>query len=281
MKKFILSGLVAMCLGTFALGGGGPAATLEERIADRQSWPGEVTVQANTKATVLKQDKPAGVMLLGAGKRLVVVSVTAEGVVGRTGAAVVRVPLDKTDFVQGCAGPAAVNETAAVEETRPAPTAARSAPSVMQRRLSGKLVRLSGSALQPVQDASLEGVKYYALYYSASWCGPCRRFTPSLVSAYRKLKVEHPEFELVFISSDASSGDMRDYMRGDQMPWPALKYDLREQNPELLRYSGPGIPCLVLVDASGRVLADSYEGDNYVGPQKVLNETARLLQRGG
>lgn len=73
---------------------------------------------------------------------------------------------------------------------------------------------------------------------------------------------------------------MRDYMKADQMPWLALKYELRERNPELMRYSGPGIPCLVLVDAAGRVLADSYDGDNYVGPGHVLRETIRILERG-
>jgi hypothetical protein len=70
-------------------------------------------------------------------------------------------------------------------------------------------------------------------------------------------------------------------MKGDNMPWTALKYDLRQQNPELLRYAGNGIPCLVLVDSAGRVLADSYQGDNYVGPGHVVRETMKILQRGG
>jgi hypothetical protein len=36
----------------------------------------------------------------------------------------------------------------------------------------------------------------------------------------------------------------------------------------------------VLVDASGRVLADSYRGDDYLGPGHVLSETIKRLERG-
>jgi nucleoredoxin len=123
----------------------------------------------------------------------------------------------------------------------------------------------------------LAGVKYYGLYYSASWCGPCRAFTPGFVSAYRELKAAHPEFEVVFVSADHSAGDMLDYMREDRMPWLAVKYEQREQ--KVIEYSGPGIPCLVLVDAKGKVLADTYSGDDYLGPQQVLDKTRRILQQ--
>lgn len=154
-------------------------------------------------------------------------------------------------------------------------------PSRMERQLAGKLVRLSGSALKPVDDTALAGVKYYALYFSASWCGPCRQFTPQFISAYQQLKQKHPEFEAVFVSADRSAGAMRDYMRDDRMPWPAVSYDQLKRLPEIQRYGGPGIPCLVLVAADGRVLADSFDNqENYLGPQHVLAETRRLLARG-
>jgi nucleoredoxin len=150
----------------------------------------------------------------------------------------------------------------------------------MQRRLAGKLVRHDGSRVQAVGDDALAGIKYYALYYSASWCGPCRQFTPGLVKAYRELKAKHPEFELIFVSADRSASAMADYMKKDGMPWLAVKFDQREHTPEILRYSGPGIPCLVLVASDGRVLADSYEGDNYIGPQSALAQTRRILAKG-
>lgn len=260
------------------------AVTLEEIAADPKLWPTEVTVTATTKATEIKNGQPAGMMLVGAGKKLTVSGIAADGVTGKLGGATVRVPVDKTDLSRRLDPNFVPEEPAPVAEAAPA-TAAPAAPAgrmtAMHRRLSGKLVQLAGNGLQPVSDARLAGVKYFGLYYSASWCGPCRQFTPGFISTYRQIKQKYPQFEVVFISADHSANDMRDYMKADNMPWTALKYDLRSQNPELLRYAGDGIPCLVLVDASGRVLADSYQGDNYVGPGVVLREAIRILESGG
>jgi nucleoredoxin len=149
----------------------------------------------------------------------------------------------------------------------------------MTRRLQGKLVRLQGNGLQPYEAGRLNGVKFYALYYSASWCGPCRQFTPRLVEAYRTLKADYPEFEVVFVSADNSAGDMKDYMKDDRMTWPALKFDAVQTSEEIMRYCGNGIPCLVLVDGKGKVLSDTNRGGDYVGPQAVLEDTRKLLQK--
>jgi len=279
MKTILLFVLFAGALSTAV------AISLEQLAADPARWPQEVTVTVSTRATVLKGGKPAGLMLLGAGKTLVVTNIAADGVTGKISGDTVRVPVDKTDLhARTGAGapppPPAVEEAPATAAAAPAKTArTATGPTKMQRNLAGRLVRLDGSSLKPVDDASLAGVKYYALYYSASWCGPCRQFTPQLVKAYRQLKAQHPEFELVFLSADRSAGDMRDYMREDKVPWLAMKFDARTQ--EMMDYSGPGIPCLVLVNEHGRVLSDSYAGDNYLGPGKVLQDTQRILQRGG
>lgn len=261
------------------------AATLEELVAQPELRPAEVTVKVATRATVVRDGQDAGMMLVGAGKVLAVTDVSAGGVTGRFGAATVRVPVEKTDLLARtgavAAAPAAAEPTPppppAAEAKRPAAAKPAAGPTRMQRQLAGKLVRLEGGSLKPVDDRQLAGVKYYAIYFSASWCGPCRQFTPELVKAYAKLKQGHPEFELVFFSADRSAGSMRDYMKEDKMPWPAVSFDQREDN--IQSYCGPGIPCLVLVDTHGRVLSDSFEGENYVGPGKVLNDTFQLLAR--
>jgi nucleoredoxin len=256
------------------------APSLAELAADPQLWPQEVTVTGSAKATVIKHGQPAGMMLIGAGKKLTVTGIAADGVTGKLGGATVKVPVEKTNLLAGGSSPDEGVEEAREEAPAPAPALPPGARPAMQRRLAGKLVALAGGGLKPVADERLDGVKYYALYFSASWCGPCRQFTPGFVRFYREMKAKHPEFEVVFVSADNSAGDMAGYMKQDGMPWLAVKYDQVPRSPEIQRYSGPGIPCLVLVDANGRVLSDSYDGDNYVGPGKVLQDTQRILKRG-
>jgi nucleoredoxin len=255
------------------------AITLEEIASDPKLWPAEVTVTATTKATQIRNGQPAGMMLVGAGKKLTVSGIAADGVTGKLGGTTVRVAVDKTDLLARL-DPSFVPAVPAEEAAAAAP-ADTGAPSVMQRRLSGKLVKFAGGSYQAVKDEQLAGVKYYGLYYSASWCGPCRQFTPGFINTYRQIRQKYPQFEVVFISSDRSANDMRDYMKADNMPWPALKYDVRQHSPDLMKYGGPGIPCLVLVDGTGRVLADSFQGDNYLGPGHVLREAIRILESGG
>lgn len=271
----------------------GGAATLEELIAEPRAWPVELAITSPARATVLEKGQPKGAMLLGTGRTITVTAITADGITGKVGGMVVRVPVEKTDLLSRVSGLVVAPPPPAAGATAAAPGAATSGPtvpatkpaagaaaSIMQRRLAGKLVRLQGSGWQPVDAATLGSVKYYALYYSASWCGPCKAFTPDLVRDYRQLKAQYPQFEVVFISSDHNVAAMRDYMREDRMAWPALKYEARSGAEELMRYGGPGIPCLVLVDDKGAVLSDSFEGDNYVGPRKVLADAKRILQSG-
>jgi nucleoredoxin len=147
----------------------------------------------------------------------------------------------------------------------------------MANLLHGKLVNFSDGSLQSYDDLKLSGKKYFGLYHSAHWCGPCRKFTPELVNFYKQMTAAHPEFEIVFVSADHSAFEMQQYMQLTGMPWAALPYDDTKQERELTQYFGNGIPDLVIVDGNGRVLSDSYHGGEYVGPSKVLNDFGKLL----
>jgi hypothetical protein len=56
-----------------------------------------------------------------------------------------------------------------------------------------------------------------------------------------------------------------------------MRFDAIGGSDEITRYAGSGIPCLVLVDANGKVLSDSCRTGDYVGPITVLNDTTKLL----
>jgi nucleoredoxin len=123
----------------------------------------------------------------------------------------------------------------------------------------------------------LANKKLFAFYFSAHWCQPCRKFTPQLVEYYNRVVAQHPEFEIVFYSFDKSASAMEMYMRETNMPWPAIDYGKLQEKEVLKKNAGDGIPALVLVDGTGKVLSSSYAGSQYVGPAKVLSDLDAIL----
>ena len=143
--------------------------------------------------------------------------------------------------------------------------------------LKGDLVHWHNGSLTRFDDAPLEKKKLYALYFSAHWCGPCRKFTPQLVEYYNRVAPQHPEFELIFVSNDRAPFNMETYMKQTNMPWPAIDFAKIGGKEALNRYEGKAIPCLVLIDASGKVISNSYEGEKYLGPAKVVTDLETIF----
>lgn len=57
------------------------------------------------------------------------------------------------------------------------------------------------------------------LYFSASWCPPCRKFTPILIDFYNNF-CKSNNIEIVFISSDQDIPSFNEYFK--KMPWCSL-----------------------------------------------------------
>lgn len=130
----------------------------------------------------------------------------------------------------------------------------------------------------PVSETGLLENNYLLLYFSAHWCPPCQAFTPKLVD-FHKANGGGQLFETVLISSDHNETAMFDYMRETQMPWPAVKYQSAGAKELNRTFSGDGIPRLVLLDSKGHLLADSFKGREYLGPQSVLEKLKDLLAK--
>nr|CAD1827387.1 unnamed protein product [Ananas comosus var. bracteatus] len=113
------------------------------------------------------------------------------------------------------------------------------------------LVRNNGDQ---VNISSLDG-KIVGLYFSASWCGPCHRFTPKLVEVYNELSSKGGKFEVVFISSDEDEDSFSTYF--SNMPWLAIPFSDSQTRDNLSDlFDVVGIPCLVILDENGRILTN-------------------------
>ena len=136
--------------------------------------------------------------------------------------------------------------------------------------LRPKLVRCHDGTISRPDGSELEKKKFVALYYSAHWCAPCRKFTPQLVDYYNRTVAAHPEFEIIFVSSDRSRFGWETYIGETKMPWLAVDFDQLGDMAGIRKLGGGSIPSLLVLDNASRIVASSYDGEKYLGPENAV-----------
>ncbi len=160
-----------------------------------------------------------------------------------------------------------LGSTAISAEPAETPTGSTGA---LAKSLGDSLVHFENGELVNISTVeALDGKKLIAVYYSAHWCPPCRAFTPSLVDFYKETTAAHPEFELIFVSSDRSEDAMAEYMEWGKMPFLAVDFDKVRKSP-LRKHSARGIPYMVVLDADGKVVLEKPAGQDWIHPGQLL-----------
>ncbi|MCK6470979.1 MAG: redoxin family protein [Planctomycetes bacterium] len=144
----------------------------------------------------------------------------------------------------------------------------------LRSMLDGKLADAHGAA---ISTDALKDKRFVLLYFSAGWCPPCHQFTPKLVEFYNA-HGGGKDFEVVFVSSDADTAKMQEYIDEYKMPWLAVKHDQIKASGLQERYAGNGIPDLEMLDGTGQVLSSSFAGKSYRGPYEVLKDLEKALK---
>ena len=116
---------------------------------------------------------------------------------------------------------------------------------------------LLNAAGKVVSGETLSG-KYVGLYFSASWCPPCRTFTPKLVEFH---KANKDKFEVLLVSADNSEKAQANYMKKYMMPWLAVKHQSIAANLLVKKMGVSGIPYLVVLAPDGSVVTKDGRGD--------------------
>jgi thiol-disulfide isomerase/thioredoxin len=117
--------------------------------------------------------------------------------------------------------------------------------------------------------------RFLFIYFSAHWCPPCRAFTPRLVEFYNQ-NFGTGDFDLLFVSGDRGPEAMDAYMSDTNMPWAGIKFGHTAIAALHRKFGVSGIPCLVLLNEKDEVLASSFKGETYLGPQVALQKYAAL-----
>lgn len=120
-----------------------------------------------------------------------------------------------------------------------------------------------------VSIASFRG-KFVLIDFWASWCGPCRMENPNVVKAYNEFKGKN--FTILGVSLDKDKDAWRKAIAQDHLSWTQMS-DLKYWNSQAVETFGfQGIPFNVLVDPSGKVIAESLRGEELDSKLKqVLN----------
>lgn len=127
-----------------------------------------------------------------------------------------------------------------------------------------KLVDAKGNK---VSRDSLKG-KVVGIYFSAHWCPPCRTFTPKLVKFRNKNK---KDFEVVFVSSDHSPEEKKEYMKSEKMKWPTIDGIRSKEATELAqKFQIQGIPALIIIAPNGQPITPDGRAHVTNEPNKAL-----------
>jgi len=126
--------------------------------------------------------------------------------------------------------------------------------------------------------ADFKGRKYVLLDFWATWCGPCKAFTPHLRDIYAKYAPKG--LEVISISHDITTQAWIAGVKDEKMDkWRNIYtgYD-KAQNETAKDYGIEAIPTVILIDMSGKIVG-RYVGTDADGDIAALKkQLAKLLK---
>ncbi len=142
------------------------------------------------------------------------------------------------------------------QEAREGLNVGNKAPQLKYKSPTGKKIALSDLKGQMV-----------LIDFWASWCGPCRRENPNVVSVYTEFKDKKFKngkgFTVYSVSLDRSKDDWIKAIQTDGLSWPNHVSDLKFwYSDAATAYNIRAIPSNFLIDGDGIIVAKNLRGND-------------------
>lgn len=116
------------------------------------------------------------------------------------------------------------------------------------------------------------------IYFSASWCQPCTKFTPKLIDFYNKAKSSQKELEIVLASFDEFEDAYSNFY--SKMPWLSVPFNEKKVIENLKnKYSITTIPTLIMVNEFGEMLENDCRFKIEARPDNAYEELAHICEK--